>query len=233
VYFNSKPSLLDRCQPSTGDDHLPALIDCQRGWHRSKFFLNRVPSADSIGEFELQLGHRPTSLFEPGAVIVASRGVRRPVPNDIRIFFSQIRPSLLGGTQLISIRGDLVVQETLCAVHVSSVAAGHLLGEDCQQRLNDILCQDRITVAIGESQQVLGNWSDLEIGAQVFEQRLFFLGGPDPGVEIGEPDQLFQIGPAQQCAQHEVEMTAGVGIRGQPVQERGQERIGIEIDSRH
>jgi hypothetical protein len=71
--------------------------------------LNRVPLADGIGEFEFQLGHPLTSLFEPSAVIVAPRGVRRPVPNDIRVFFDEIGPPLLGGTQLISIRGDLVV----------------------------------------------------------------------------------------------------------------------------
>jgi hypothetical protein len=120
----------------------------------------------------------------------------------------------------------------LCAVHVGSVAAGHLLGEDCQQRLHDILRQNRIAVAVGEGEQVQGDRRDRNIVRQAFEERFLFPRGADPGVEIGEADQLFQIGPAQQSALHEIEVAARIGLRRQPTQKWGQERIGIEIDSR-
>src|SRR6516164_9686222 len=100
---------LDRCQLATVDDYLWTMIDRQRCGHRSKFFLNCVPLTGDIAKFEFQLSHSPTSLFQPIAIIVAPRGVWCPVPNNSRIFFSQIGPSLLGGAQLISIRGDFVV----------------------------------------------------------------------------------------------------------------------------
>ena len=157
--FNSRLSRLRRisCSRSSSgasrppDDHLGAPIDGQRRRHRSEFFLNCVPLGDRIGEFEFQLGHRPARLFEPIAAVVAPGRLRGPVSNDIRVFLGQIGSPFLGGAQLISIRGDLAVQETLCAVHLGSAAAGRFFGEDRQQCLYDILRHDGITVAVGKS----------------------------------------------------------------------------------
>src|SRR5262249_59328059 len=90
----------------------------------------------------------------------------------------------------------------------------------------------RVAVTIGEWYQVQRDRRDGDMARESFEQRLLFRRGLDPGVKIGEADQLFQIGPAQQGALHEIEMAARVGVRCQPTQKRGQQRVGVEIYSR-
>ncbi len=83
--------------------------------------------------------HRAACLLEPIAVVVGLRRTRAAVLNDVRVFLGQFGAPFLGGAQLISIRGDLSFQETLRAIHLSPAAAGHLFGENRQERLNDVL----------------------------------------------------------------------------------------------
>ena len=131
ISANLLKPLLDRCQPAfTVDNHLRAAIDGQHRRHRSQFFLQGIPLCNRVREFEFRTDHRTARLIEPIAIIVACRRVRRPVLNYIRVLFGQLPATLLSGTQLISIRGDLAFQESLRTVHFGSAAAGHLLGED-------------------------------------------------------------------------------------------------------
>jgi len=119
--------LFNRVQPS-GNHHLRAMINGQHRWHRGEVLLQRITLGDGISKIELKVGHGTSRLLEPIAVVIAlSRTLK-----DIRELLRQLSAPLLGGPQLISIRGDLAVEETLRAIHISPAAAGHLFGEDRQ-----------------------------------------------------------------------------------------------------
>src|SRR5437868_2157787 len=129
---------------------------------------------------------RGARLVEPAqaAVSVHSR-VGGPVGNDVWVFLRQLGPPFLGGPQLVSIRTNLAVQETLCVVHVGSAASSRLLREDRQQRLNDIFRGVGILVAIRQGQQVQRYRCNRDIARQSLVQRLFLLGVGNSDVQIG------------------------------------------------
>jgi len=226
-------SLIERSQSAGIDDHLRCAIDTQHCWYCCELFLQCVALCDCIGEIKLQTRHRSARLIEPAdALVSGSTGIRRPVGNNVRVLLRQLGPPLLDGTQLVSIRSDFTVEETLRIVHLGSAASGYLLGKDRQQRLDDVLRCDRIPVAIRQGQQIERDRRHRDISRQSLEQRLLLFRGGDANIEIGKADQLFEIRAAQQRALHEIELAGRVGISGQPLQQRRQQRIGIEVNSR-
>ena len=195
--------------------------------------MQRIALGDGIGEIVPGLDHRGAGLIEPGVgVSRAGRGVRRAVRNDVRILPGQIRPALFGGAQLIAIGGDLLVEKVLRAVHLVAAAAGGFFGEDRQQRLHHVLGHLRIAIPVGDGHQVRGDWPHLDALGQPLVERVLLLGSGQLRVEIGQVDELLEIGPAEQGALQKIEMTRRVGIGRQAVQQRGQQRIDIEIDAR-
>jgi hypothetical protein len=143
----------------------------------------------------------------------------------------QFRPALLGGAQLIAVGGNLVVEKALRAVHLGAAAARRLLGKDRQQRLDHVFGGLRVFAAIADGHQVGGDRGDVDVARQAFVQVFFFPRRRDPNIEIGQTDELFQIWPAQQRALEEIEMPRRVGVRRQAMQQRRQQRVGIQINA--
>ena len=172
-------------------------------------------------------------LVKPAEATVSIRcRVRGPVGDDVRVLLRQLGSPLLGGPQLVSIRVDFGVQETLRVIHIGSAASRRLLGEDCQQRLDDVLRRVGILVAIRQGQQIQRHRCDRNIARQPLIQRLFLLGVGNSDVQIGQPDELLQVRPAQERPLHKIELAGRICIRGQAPQQRRQQGIGIEIDPR-
>ena len=177
-------SLVDRRQSAIDDDLRPAF-DAQRRRDRSQFLLQRVPLRQGVRQFDFQAVDDGARLVDPAeaTVSVYSR-VRGPVGNDVRVFLRQVGSPFLGGPQLVSIRIDLALQETLCIVHVGSAASRRLLGEDRQQRLNDVLRRVGILVAIRQVQQIQRYRCDRDIARQPLIEGLFLLGVCNSDVQI-------------------------------------------------
>ena len=68
--------------------------------------------------------------------------------------------------------------------------------------------------------------------ARLLKSSSVFHRGRNAVLEIGKANELLQIGPAEQCPLHEIEMPVRVGVRREALEKGSQERIGIEVDSR-
>jgi len=186
-------SLVGWGKSAASDNYLRCFVDAQHRRDRSQRLLHRVPLRHHIREIELEMRNNRACLVEPAEATVSVRsesGARLETMSGY--FCAKSDRRFLGGPQLVSIRVDLAVQEALCIVHVGSAASRGLLGEDRQQRLNDVLRRVGILVAIRQGQQIQRYRCDSDIGRQPLVERLFLLSVCNSDVQVRQPHQAAQ-----------------------------------------
>ena len=196
-----------------------------------------------VGKFLAQrvtLDHRvlQPAVDIPHAVAGGFGGRRvRPVGievggKDIEIFRAEVGATPLGRAQLLLIGGDLVLEEALRILHVDAVRPGGAFHENRQQGLHHVMRQLGALVAVGDGEQVSGLRLHLNCLGEALQQAFAVRRAGGTEVEVGLRDQLLEVGSAEQGPLQHFELAGRGRIGRQPTQQRGQDRIRIDIQAR-